>query len=312
VNGFKRGLRTRRPGPAPAALPRPAEAEGEGPGPAAGARFGAGGGPTQGVRRVRLPLAALVFFLAVAWVALGPYLAVQSGAPLVSLTTEPGHDGNGSAVAAPAAAAARPPDASAAVQRMRGHGLAKLGVSDCWEAEWYFSGALKLIEAQGNETHAANLERLQGERGFSLVCSQRFEEGAVQLEQQLHAGGGLRKGPPHLVNALGYARFRLEDYDGAVVAFEAGIVADPANPILWNNLAAANMVRGEIRAADDALFHAVVQAEPEASEVHFHMEEYHRLLFLSNVQNLASRAGGQAAELPGVELWWGGDEAPGS
>jgi len=204
---------------------------------------------------------------------------------------------------ATATAPVLPPNTTATVKRMREHGLAKLGVSDCWKAEWYFASALELLEGLNSSTVAGN-ERLNllGDRGFALVCSQRFKEAADLLEQRLsHSPEGQK--PSHLLNALGYAKFRMKDYKDASRIFELGAKADPMNPILWNNLAAAKMVSGDLRAADDALYYAVDRADPNKHSQQFNVEDYHRLIFMANAENLWTRSQRQSSGLPQIELW---------
>lgn len=216
------------------------------------------------------------------------------------------------------AAAASPPNTTAAVVSMREQGLHYLRISDCWQAEWFFRSAMKQLEEdeemlsgadgviQNTELAAFFDEKrtlLTGDRGFALVCAQRFPEGARLLENRVLSEGYLRS-PPHLVNALGYARYRMREYKEAGEVFDRAVKADPGNPILWNNLAAARMVGGDIQAADDALYHTFDHVHGQGLE--FNVEEYHLQVFHSNVQNLVSRVGGQKAGLPSIELWWPG------
>jgi tetratricopeptide (TPR) repeat protein len=188
-------------------------------------------------------------------------------------------------------------------------GLASLAGSDCPQAEHLFTEALRLLPSTGRAP-AAGSTSLRGKRGFALVCAGRHQEGASLLQEVL-GGAHFPDHRPRFVNALGFALFHLHDYQGAGDAFEAGTTADPMNPILWSNLAAARMVSGKIGAADDALDRAVELSEPRRSQ----MEDYRREVFLTNAQLLASYkalavgSGGKVGHLtlPRVELWWNED-----
>lgn len=211
------------------------------------------------------------------------------------------------------AAAAEPPNVAAAARRLQAHGMARLAVSDCWKADWYFSSALKLLEEQvalqegaAAESLSRHILNLLGDRGFSLVCAQRFPDGVATLERHL-AGTDVELIASHVLNALGYARFMLQDFSGALLAFNAGLQKDDRNPILWNNLAAAHMVLGHIQEADDAMFKVGEFSDHEKqTKGSIEVSEYHEAAFLDNVQELMNRANGQATKVPSVELWWGG------
>mmetsp|Transcript_138467 Transcript_138467/g.442566 ORF Transcript_138467/g.442566 Transcript_138467/m.442566 type:complete len:351 (-) Transcript_138467:393-1445(-) len=212
-------------------------------------------------------------------------------------------------------AAARPANTSTIVRSMREQGLHYLRISDCWQAEWFFKSALQQLEEEDKERAAELGSRgdealaeqsratLIGDRGFALVCAQRFSEGAKMIQQRIFREG-YNQLPPHLINALGYAHFKMEDYKQADEAFERAVKADSANPILWNNLAAAKMVGGDMKGAGDALYHTFDKVQSQAAE--FSVEEYYMHIFHSNVQHLVGRVGGKASGLPSIELWWPG------
>lgn len=197
---------------------------------------------------------------------------------------------------------------SLAVHGLWAQGRERLSVSDCWRATEFFTGALDLLSRHAHDgslapvRDAVSRAMLLNDLGFALICTQQYREGVETLEQHLRGYAGLRQTPPHLTNALGFAHFHLENYKRASEVFEVAIQVDPMNPILWNNLAAARMVRGEIRAADDALYLAVDKSEPGR---HILVEEYHRQVILSNVHKLYYQSMGDAQSLlPTVELWW--------
>lgn len=223
----------------------------------------------------------------------------------------------GFATVAPVPSPAGPPDVAAAAQRLRERGMQRLAQSDCMQASWFFESAFKMLQEQTGHATLTEMARLQGDRGFALVCAQRFVEGAGFLEQHLQSFQSNVSAPTHFLNALGYARFRMQEYDLASDAFEAGTRADPLNPILWNNLAAAKLVRGDIQAADDALYHAWDQAEGKTTDKakgseHYLVDEFQRQLISGNIQRLACQNYGadrrklecpEVAGVPVVDLW---------
>lgn len=205
-------------------------------------------------------------------------------------------------------------------------GLAKMKVSNCRVAEQLFLEALRLWPENATEEAATSgkvVGRVDVESNiaFALICMHHFVEGATRLERILNGttvskpnGTSSSKSSPLFMNALGYARFHLKNYAGAVDAFEAATKLDSWNPILWNNLGAARMQTGNIIDADDAMWRAVDQTEPGGKK-HYILDEYYRRVFLENVQRLSFRASwtkdsaarGLELGLPQVELWW--DEA---
>jgi len=195
-----------------------------------------------------------------------------------------------------------PPNISDRVLGIRSEGHVRLKLSNCMEAEWWFSTALNLLSIDGNLSDAdAYRNHIQGERGFALVCSQRFEEGANELSQHLLGLGDQMHGVPHLLNALGYAYFQTQDFVKAADLFQLGVQADKDNPVLWSNLAAAKMVSGDFQMADDALAHA----QDSVANINAH-QDHHMDLIRSNVQVLFALANNESLPfMPLVELWNG-------
>lgn len=210
-----------------------------------------------------------------------------------------------------------PVSTTATASRLEAHGLERLKGSDCFKAAWYFSSALGLVKEQMDELGGAVTEELVsqrmnllGNRGFALVCAQRFQEGLELLEEQrevraLRPEAGV---PAYLLNAQGFALFKLQGYAQAVEAFSAGVAAEPDNPILWSNLGAAQMVLGDLQAADDALFQAAELLDPKKRESEAPaVDAHHQAMFGFNVEILRQKASGAEVDtLPAVELWWGG------
>ncbi|CAK0859119.1 unnamed protein product, partial [Prorocentrum cordatum] len=175
------------------------------------------------------------------------------------------------------------------------------------EAHWYFASALELlmVGSGGLAERDVEVRGLLGHQGFALVCDEKFREGAALLEHHIRSEG-LTEGTAHLLNALGFARFRMGDYERAELAFEAGSRAEPQNPIMWNNLAAVKMMRGRLGEADGAMYQALDRTLPgqRGKEAQWVVGDYHRWMFQSNAVNLASRASGAKAGMPQVDLWW--------
>jgi len=160
---------------------------------------------------------------------------------------------------------------TATVQTLRELGHLRLSMSDCTGAEIWFSRSLAQLKADsavhddvpGVEPVVANRSQfavgehmsLIGERGFALVCAQRFQEGAATLEHAMRLGAI----PPHQVNARGYALFHSQEYGRARDIFDALMqtTSHSKNPILWNNLAAASMSVGDTSTAENALHRAL-------------------------------------------------------
>ncbi|CAK0859118.1 unnamed protein product, partial [Prorocentrum cordatum] len=171
----------------------------------------------------------------------------------------------------------------------------------------YFASALELlmVGSGGLAERDVEVRGLLGHQGFALVCDEKFREGAALLEHHIRSEG-LTEGTAHLLNALGFARFRMGDYERAELAFEAGSRAEPQNPIMWNNLAAVKMMRGRLGEADGAMYQALDRTLPgqRGKEAQWVVGDYHRWMFQSNAVNLASRASGAKAGMPQVDLWW--------
>merc|ERR1711924_345594 len=101
------------------------------------------------------------------------------------------------------------------------------------------------------------------------------------------------------VNALGYAYYMLEDYSSASAAFALGLKADPFNKIMWNNLAASKLLSGDIKAADDAMYHAL-----DPDNRNFQSDPWFNQIFLSNVNVIAQHVMGQKTQRPAIEIWY--------
>lgn len=217
-----------------------------------------------------------------------------------------GHDANVSRTLSVNMSETVPPNISDRILGIRSEGHVRLKLSNCMEAEWWFSTALNLLALDGNVSDAdAYRNHIQGERGFALVCSQRFQEGAKTLEQHLLGLGDQMHAVPHLLNALGYAYFHIQDFAKAADLFQLSVEADKENPVPWSNLAAAMMVAGHYQQADDALNNA----QDSVAKINAH-QDHHLELIRSNVQVLYSLANNETLPagysfLPLVELWNG-------
>jgi hypothetical protein len=191
------------------------------------------------------------------------------------------------------------PNISDRVLGMRREGHMRLELSNCAEAEWWFSLALRTISHDSNESEGVNhLQWLYGEHGFSLVCMQQFARGAKQLAHHISLAD-IAEIAPHLLNAMGYAYFHMEDFHRAGDFFHAGLQKGE-NPVLWNNLAAARMMHGDLAAADSAMFSAAESLK--RLPVH---QEHHTNLLYSNVQVLGAHSTGDVEMRPILELWNG-------
>jgi len=246
----------------------------------------------QGVSRARMEgcgfgfLAMLVVFIA-AWLQYTP-ATVQSDATVLVETD----------------ISVVPPNISDRVLGMREEGHKRLKLSNCAEAEWWFSRAFDLISDGGNisdSNHNQSVNHIVGERGFAFVCSQRFKDGAEHLEQHL-LGIDLHRAAPHLLNALAYAYFYMEDYSKASYFFEVGIKVEEDNPVLWNNYAAAKIATNDLPAANGALIYAVESIK----KLRIH-QDHHADLVAYNLHVLKERTEGKVEKLlsPWVDLWNG-------
>jgi len=184
-------------------------------------------------------------------------------------------------------------------------GQSNLRKSDCYQAQYYFGQALKLfqqVEVDHPSQHEGVMFELWVNYAFSLVCAQRFQEGADMLEGCVT---GALDCASHLLNARGFALFHLKDYAGAAQAFQLGAEKDQRNPIIWNNLGAAHMVLRNYEAADEALLHVAGENEKGGLK----LSPHHWQVISTNVQELQHRAEtGQVSRLPLVELWFGDDD----
>lgn len=182
------------------------------------------------------------------------------------------------------------------MQTLWSDGVRKLQLSSCSDAAISFNKALGLVE----QSSITSLDRtlLACDMGFALICSREFQRGIELLRESL--GEDLGKWPSYLVNVAGFGYFSLGDYWKARAVFEDGTRVDPFNPLLWNNLAAARMLSGDLQGADDAMYHAL-----EHRGVHFKGDDnYHTHLFVTNIQVLQQFIGGERHLKPHVEVWY--------
>lgn len=258
-------------------------------------------------------------------------ISASVGRPALAIepSVEPLPTAGGSAFSREGAASS---NASVEASRLLKSGLKSLDLSKCRQASEEFSRALGLLAGPIGERSTTNFSvavlkeqhgiddsdlaiygdlrnALEQNLGFALVCYRRYDEGAAVLHRLM--GHDLRGIRPCIVNALGVARFYSHDYQGARDAFEAATDSDAQNPILWNNLGAANMVLGRVTEADSAMFYAIEQSDPSGDvERHFRVEEFHRAIFQQNVRRLSewtlptNSSQAEERELPRVELWW--------
>lgn len=197
-------------------------------------------------------------------------------------------------------------------QQLWEKGLKLLTASECTMAERLFARAISVLDVTPkpapttrDEESMAVMQMVRSEitfdHGMSLVCSKNFSEGIAVLSQRLESLEPGRQ-PPHLLNAIGYAHFNQEEYLLAGRAFRLAVGAKPHNPLLWSNLAAAEMLVGNLEAADYAFLQAAeyVEAEDHAQSESFIME-----LLSRNVQLLHVLVTGEGlADHPVVELFY--------
>lgn len=188
------------------------------------------------------------------------------------------------------------------VQQLWVRGREKLAQSSCRDAEALFDIALQAVDREPRLGDPGVRAALACDRGFALVCSHRFQEGAMALQESLpQLGNGTSHSPLPLLNALGYAQFKLQEYKLAGKAFTAARLLDKEHPMIWNNIAAASLAVGDIQEADNALFYAV-----EYHQKYFDWDPYHLEMYKFNGRLLQEKAFGSvngAALEPMVELW---------
>lgn len=236
---------------------------------------------------VGLGLLAGLTVIAIAWLCQSP--AVVPVIPSTTNATMPVDQ-------AQAETSLSPGNITDRVMGMRSEGHVRLQLSNCQEAEWWFASALKVL-AEGNITSAYR-NHLLGERGFALVCSQRFADGAKILEEHMEFIGF--QGESHLLNALGYATFHLQEFVRSAAFFELSIRADKLNPVPWNNFAAAQIMAGDLGAANEALY----QAAENVKQLNVH-QDHHANVVSTNAAVLNAHSRGEVDRLPWVEIWNG-------
>jgi len=187
------------------------------------------------------------------------------------------------------------PDDVASAQGFRDLGHLRLSMSDCAGAEKMFARAQELAN---RSMSSDDVRSLKLERGFALVCSQSYQDGAELLSQVLVEGGLLASSPAYLANALGYAYFRLRDFHKAKEVLETVVQTNPQNPLLWNNLGAASISLGDVTTADDALYYAFSQTSKLGSS-----SEYYTQLVSNNIHAFRKRSSGEEGPSPAMELF---------
>eukprot|EP00913_Durusdinium_trenchii_P024827 g23302.t1 len=90
--------------------------------------------------------------------------------------------------------------------------------------------------------------------------------------------------PVHLLNALGFAHFHLTEVVEAAYYWQQALQLAPENPVLWNNLGAAQVLLG--RPAEAALMTAQELAQ-----------QYYLQLISSNLHTQRSHRGGLRVEI---------------
>lgn len=172
--------------------------------------------------------------------------------------------------------------------------------SRCHEAEPLFGNALRLLDEElaratkaGKAAQAINRNAIVKDQAFAMICMLRFDTGARLMDQI-----GLNSSSMHM-NALGYARFKLKDYRRASAAFEMGLRTDPLNKLMWNNLAAAKLLTGDIKAADEAMYNAL-----DPDNHYFQADPWFNQIFYSNVNVIMEHAMGRRGQHPAIEMWY--------
>merc|ERR1712054_81303 len=100
--------------------------------------------------------------------------------------------------------------------------------------------------------------------------------------------GGPNSSPAYVVNALGYAYFRMRDFRKAKEILESLVQTNPQNPLLWNNLGAASISLGDTTTADDALYYAISQTQKLKGS----SGEYYTQIVSNNIHSFRKRTAG--------------------
>jgi Flp pilus assembly protein TadD len=201
-------------------------------------------------------------------------------------------------------------------QRLWEDGLALLKISHCWEAGGLFSGAITLLESQRDATSAAAWSaeerslveearvELIADLGLALVCSGNLGQAVEVIPLYLDTVNP-RLQPPHLVNAYGYALFKLGNYIDAEEAFELGTILEKNNAVIWNNLAAVRMLLDKLHPAAVAM-RLAVEAAKESQQA-TPLTDHHKQVFVENARLLEELASPERTSVPAspeVELFY--------
>eukprot|EP00931_Biecheleriopsis_adriatica_P073666 TRINITY_DN47908_c0_g1_i1.p1 TRINITY_DN47908_c0_g1~~TRINITY_DN47908_c0_g1_i1.p1 ORF type:complete len:541 (-),score=123.09 TRINITY_DN47908_c0_g1_i1:27-1442(-) len=190
-------------------------------------------------------------------------------------------------------------EALVTARKMRELGHMRLSLSDCAGAEHLFSKAQAMLTKNSLLAKGSDNTKLELDRGFALVCSQQFAEGAYVLKQALFEGTSLQDAPAHVVNALSYAYFRTRDYQRSKEILEQLVKVNPENPLLWNNLGVVSLSVGDITTADDALYYAMNQARRlKGSSSGYYMQ-----LVSNNIHALRTQTQGETGPALVMEIF---------
>eukprot|EP00933_Yihiella_yeosuensis_P037028 TRINITY_DN3086_c3_g1_i1.p1 TRINITY_DN3086_c3_g1~~TRINITY_DN3086_c3_g1_i1.p1 ORF type:complete len:719 (-),score=143.52 TRINITY_DN3086_c3_g1_i1:212-2368(-) len=210
----------------------------------------------------------------------------------------------------------RVPGDQLTVQRMRELGHLRLSLSDCEGADRWFTLAISELDSRNrghgnNNSTNANADsvlsavdlkersEILAEAGFAQICDLRFLQGSESLNEAFALKSDFGGEPPHLINALGYAYFKVKDYARAHEIFGGMTNTYPENPLLWNNLGSALSLRGQYSDAEAALYNALWYAEKLSSHSRLHYKQ----VISNNIHILKNLMAGKTSMAPSVELF---------
>lgn len=214
----------------------------------------------------------------------------------------------------------------ATVRTMWDWGLTSLRLSKCLQAEQWFAHALNLFQQHFDVNTVIGLDVVNGsgmrqmppqismvaidydeltaDLGFALVCAERYKEGASLLLRKLESKETALTSLPWTFNALGYAHFHLKEYTTASDMFQLAAQTDDSNPLAWSNLAAVQMVQGNLNAADDAMLRAMECHEADLLKSDGDRKKPPPDSLMQNIGLLAAYSSGQRSRMPTLELWY--------